>query len=42
MHENEIGDIIVDTAVNLHINLGSGLLESVYEVILQMSIKNNY
>jgi len=34
MTENEIGDIIIDTAVNLHINLGSGLLESVYEVIL--------
>ena len=34
MNENEIGDIIIDTAVNLHINLGSGLLESVYEVIL--------
>jgi len=32
--ENEIGDIIIDTAVNLHIDLGSGLLESVYEVIL--------
>jgi len=34
MNENEIGDIIIDTAVNLHINIGSGLLESVYEVIL--------
>jgi len=34
MNENEIGDIIIDTAVNLHINLGCGLLESVYEVIL--------
>ena len=34
MNENEIGDIIIDTAVNLHKNLGSGLLESVYEVIL--------
>ena len=34
IHENEIGDIIIDTAVNLHMNLGSGLLESVYEVIL--------
>ena len=34
MKENEIGNIIIDTAVNLHINLGSGLLESVYEVIL--------
>jgi len=32
--ENEIGDIIIDTAVNLHIKLGSGLLESVYEAIL--------
>ena len=32
--ENEIGDIIIETAVNLHRNLGSGLLESVYEVIL--------
>ena len=34
MNENEIGDIIVATAVNLHKKLGSGLLESVYEVIL--------
>ena len=34
INENEIGDIIIDTAVNLHINLGSGLLENVYEVIL--------
>ena len=34
MNENEIGDIIIETAVNLHRNLGSGLLESVYEVIL--------
>jgi len=32
--ENEIGDIIIDTAYNLHKNLGSGLLESVYEIIL--------
>jgi GxxExxY protein len=34
MSENEIGDIVIDTAVNLHMNLGSGLLESVYEVVL--------
>ncbi len=34
MNENQIGIIIVDTAVNLHKNLGSGLFESVYEVIL--------
>ena len=34
MNENEIGAIIVDTAVKLHKKLGPGLLESVYEVIL--------
>jgi len=34
MNENEIGSIIIDTAFGLHKNLGSGLLESVYEAIL--------
>ena len=34
INENEIGDIVIDTAVNVHKKLGSGLLESVYEVIL--------
>jgi len=34
MNENEIGSIIVDTAINLHKKLGPGLLESVYETIL--------
>ena len=34
LSENEIGTIIVETAVNLHKNLGPGLLESVYEAIL--------
>ena len=34
MNENEIGTIIVDTAIDLHRKLGPGLLESVYEVIL--------
>ena len=34
MTENEIGTIIVDTAVELHRQLGPGLLESVYEVVL--------
>jgi len=34
LEENEIGDIIIDTAVNLHKSLGSGLLENVYEIIL--------
>jgi GxxExxY protein len=32
--ENEIGEIVVDCAIKLHIDLGPGLLESVYEVLL--------
>ena len=34
MDEETIGSIIVDTAVYIHKNLGSGLFESVYEVVL--------
>ena len=34
MNENEIGDILIDTAFYLHKNLGSGLYESVYETVL--------
>ena len=34
MTENEIGKIVVDCAVKLHMDLGTGLLESVYEVLL--------
>ena len=34
MNENEIGAIIIDTAIYLHRKLGSGLLESVYETVL--------
>ena len=34
MNENAIGDIIVDSAINLHRSLGPGLLETVYEVTL--------
>ncbi|MCL2801765.1 MAG: GxxExxY protein [Treponema sp.] len=33
MNENEIGTIIIDTAIEMHKELGAGLLESVYEVI---------
>jgi GxxExxY protein len=39
MGENEIGTIIVDSALELHRNLGSGLLESVYEVTLARSLE---
>ncbi|MDQ3535101.1 MAG: GxxExxY protein [Bacteroidota bacterium] len=31
MHENEIGDLILDAAFEVHKNLGPGLLESSYE-----------
>ena len=34
MTENEIGKIVVDCSVRLHMELGPGLLESVYEVLL--------
>ena len=34
MTENEIGTKIVDTALLIHRELGSGLLESVYETVL--------
>ncbi len=34
MTENEIAKIIVNTAYNIHVKLGPGLLESVYEEIL--------
>ena len=39
MNENEIGRIIVDRAVHLHMALGPGLLESVYEVLLAHQLK---
>jgi len=34
MTENEIGKIIVNCAVRLHMELGPGLLETVYEILL--------
>ncbi|MGQ9482062.1 GxxExxY protein [Chloroflexus sp.] len=34
MNENAIGKVIVDCAVKLHMDLGPGLLESVYETLL--------
>ena len=40
MNENEIGKIIIDTAVSLHKELGPGLLETVYEVILSHKLKD--
>ncbi|MCA9177650.1 MAG: GxxExxY protein [Planctomycetales bacterium] len=41
MHENEIGTIVVDSAVHLHRDLGPGLLESVYEVALAAKLRKH-
>ena len=34
IRENEIGKVLINTAIDIHKNLGAGLLESVYEVVL--------
>ncbi|RJP85527.1 MAG: GxxExxY protein [Desulfobacteraceae bacterium] len=34
MNENEIGKIVVDSAIAIHRELGPGLLEKVYEIVL--------
>jgi GxxExxY protein len=39
MTENEIGKVIVDSAVTVHRELGVGLLETVYEVILAHELR---
>lgn len=39
MTENEIGTVVVDSALALHRELGPGLLESVYEVILAHELR---
>lgn len=40
MTENEIGKIVVDCAVHLHKELGPGLFESVYEVLLAYELES--
>ena len=40
MNENEIGKIVVDSAVCLHKELGPGLLESVYEILLSYELQS--
>jgi GxxExxY protein len=39
MNENTIGTIVVDCAVELHRDLGPGLLETVYEVTLARALE---
>ena len=41
MTENEIGKIVIDCAVRLHMELGPGLLESVYEVLLAHMLRES-
>ncbi|WP_299129885.1 GxxExxY protein [uncultured Winogradskyella sp.] len=40
MTENDISRIIVDACYQIHVELGPGLLESVYEEILYHELKN--
>jgi GxxExxY protein len=40
MTENEIAKVIVDACFKIHTTLGPGLLESVYEVVLQRELQN--
>lgn len=39
MHENELSKIIVDAAYKIHVTLGPGLLESVYEAVLAYELE---
>ena len=39
MTENEIGTIVVDSAIAVHRELGPGLLETVYEVVLARELQ---
>jgi GxxExxY protein len=40
MTENEIGTIVVETATEIHRELGPGLLESVYEIVLAHELRD--
>ncbi len=41
MTENEISKIIINCSIDIHKELGPGLLESVYEIILAFELENN-
>ena len=38
MIENEIGDVLIETAIQIHRRIGPGLMESVYEAILAQQL----
>lgn len=40
MNENQISSIIVDKCYHIHVELGPGLLESVYEEVLSFELMN--
>jgi GxxExxY protein len=40
MTENEIGTIVIDAAIAVHRELGPGLLETVYEIVLAKELQN--
>ena len=40
MNENQIAAAVVDAAFKIHTTLGPGLLESVYEAILEYELRN--
>ena len=42
MTENEISKIVLDAAFEIHRELGPGLLESVYETIMEYELINTY
>lgn len=39
MTENEIGKMILDSAITVHRELGPGLLETVYEIVLAYELQ---
>ncbi len=40
MTEKEIGTIVIDAAIAVHRELGPGLLETVYEIVLARELQN--
>ena len=40
MTENEIAKVVVDAAYHIHVKLGPGLLEAVYQAVLLHELRN--